>query len=329
MPTFRTAPRLLMSAALLLPLAACGSPGTGTERPQGARTAAGFPYTVSNCGTRTTFDAPPERTVTMNQHATEVMLALGLGQRIAGTAYADDAVLPRYRSAYARTRVLAKEYPSKETLLGVNPDFVYGGYASAFDKGEGRDRAGLEESGIATRLNVESCTRGPAGLDAVRTEITEVARTFGVPARGRRLIAGQQRKIDTVEAGLRKSPRPSVFVYDSGDSSPFTAGGYGIGDRIISLAGGRNIFSDVHHAFGTVSWEQVVKREPDVIVIYDYGGTPVEAKKKRLREDPALAGVPAIKHNRFAVLPLSSAVVGVRVADAVEDLAGQLHPGVA
>lgn len=285
----------------------------------------GFPYTVSNCGVRTTFSAPPERAVAMNQHATEVLLALGLQDRMVGTAYLDDAVLPEYRKAYDGVKVLAKEYPSKEVLLGAAPDFVYGGYGTAFDQGAGRDRAGLEKAGIRTRLNVEYCTDGPVGLDQLRAEISEVARTFGVPERGERLIEEQERRIGAVKERVAGRERPSVFVYDSGDTSAFTVGGAGVGQQIVSLAGGENVFGDVEKPFGDVSWEQVIARRPEVIVIVDYGGTSVEAKKRRLLEDPALAGVPAVRDKRFAVLPLSSAVLGVRVAGAVETLAGQLH----
>ncbi|MFJ9682704.1 ABC transporter substrate-binding protein [Streptomyces sp. NPDC101194] len=326
MPRIRRVP-LALIPLLLLPLTGCGS-GTGGEgEAEAAPAADGFPYTVTNCGTKTTFDAPPKRVVTMNQHVTEIMLALGLQDRLAGTAYLDDSILPEYRSAYARAKVLAKEYPSKEVLLGANPDFVYGGYNSAFDKAKGQDRAGLQKDGINTRLNIENCTSGKVGIDQLATEITQVARTFGVPERGEKLIAEERQKITAVEAGLKGSSRPSVFVYDSGDSSAFTAGGRGIGNEIVRLAGGRNVFTDLDATFGDVSWEQVIKRKPEVVVIYDYGGTTVAAKKKRLLNDPALADVPAIKNKRFAVLPLSSAVLGVRVADAVQDLAGQLHPG--
>ncbi|MEE1769467.1 ABC transporter substrate-binding protein [Streptomyces sp. JV185] len=326
MPRIRRVP-LALIPLLLLPLTGCGSGTGGESKPEAARAAAGFPYTVTNCGTKTTFDAPPKRVVTMNQHVTEIMLALGLQDRLAGTAYLDDSILPEYRSAYAGTKVLAKEYPSKEVLLGANPDFVYGGYSSAFDKAKGQDRAGLRKDGINTRLNIENCAKGKVGIDQLATEITEVARTFGVPERGRKLIAEERQKITTVEAGLKGAARPSVFVYDSGDSSAFTAGGKGIGNEIVRLAGGRNVFTDLDATFGDVSWEQVIKRKPEVVVIYDYGGTTVAAKKKRLLNDPALADVPAIKNKKFAVLPLSSAVLGVRVADAVQDLAGQLHPG--
>ncbi|MER5811803.1 ABC transporter substrate-binding protein [Streptomyces sp. NPDC002033] len=325
----RAALRSFAALALLTPLAACSAPA-GADRPAAdARPAPGYPYTVTNCGVTSTFQAPPKRAVTMNQHATEIMLALGLQDRIAGTAYLDDSVLPAYRPAYDKIKVLAKEYPSKEVLLGAGPDFVYGGYASAFDKAQGRDREALAKSGINSRLSVEYCTRGPVGLAQLKTEITEVARTFGVPERGAALIADEQRRVDAVTARVKDAPKPSVFVYDSGEGSAFTSGGEGIGNEIVSLAGGTNVFADLKDTFGDVSWEKVIERAPEVVLIYDYGGTTVESKKQRLLNDPALAQVPAIRDQRFVVLPLSSAVLGVRVADAVESLGRQLHPDAA
>ncbi|MFF8263568.1 ABC transporter substrate-binding protein [Streptomyces virginiae] len=327
----RAALRAFTPVALLMSLSGCaGSPGAGQAGAAGDPGAPpGFPYTVSNCGVTSTYQAPPRRAVTMNQHATELMLALGLGDRIVGSAYLDDAVLPAYRPAYDKIKVLAEEYPSKEVLLGADPDFVYGGYASAFDKTQGRDREGLATSGINSRLNVEYCTEGTVGLDQLKTEITEVARTFGVPERGAKLIEDEQRRIDAVTSRVQDKPRPAVFAYDSGEASASTSGGNGTGNEIISLSGGTNVFADLNDTFGEVAWEKVIERKPEVVLIYDYGGTTVEAKKQRLLNDPALADVPAVKHRRFVVLPLSSAVLGVRVADAVEALGGQLHPNAA
>ncbi|MGW8783955.1 ABC transporter substrate-binding protein [Streptomyces sp. NPDC055796] len=329
MPLSRAVLRALVPIALLIPLAACGGPPPAEGGAADAAGAPGFPYTVTNCGVSSTYQAPPRRAVTMNQHATEILLALGLQDRMAATAYLDDAVLPAYRPAYDKIKVLAKEYPSKEVLLGADPDFVYGGYASAFDKAQGRDREGLAKAGINSRLSVEYCSTGPVGIEQLKTEITEVARTFGVPERGARLIEDEQRRIDAVTARVKDKARPAVFVYDSGEGTAFTSGGGGIGNEIVSLAGGTNSFADLKDTFGDVSWEKVIERRPEVVLIYDYGGTTVEAKKQRLLNDPALAEVPAIKNKRFVVLPLSSAVLGVRVADAVESLGRQLHPDTA
>lgn len=320
----------LIAAAVLLPLAltACSTPPDG-DTATGDKAAAktdGFPYTVKNCGVTTTFKAPPKRVVTMNQHVTEIMLELGLAKSLVGTAYLDDQVLPKYAEDYASVPVIAKEYPSYEQVLATGPDFVYGGYGSAFTAGDGRSREALKKSGIETRLNTESCTKGDQPMDTLYEEIREVGRTFGVPDRAEAWI--KQAKADNAAtakklAGLKPV---SVFVYDSGDKTAFTAGGEGIGNELIERAGGTNVFADLDKPFGDASWENVVARRPEAIVIYDYGSTTVEQKKKRLLTDPALADVPAVKNKRFAVMPLSDAVLGVRVPAAVDKLAAQLHP---
>ncbi|WP_019547209.1 ABC transporter substrate-binding protein [Streptomyces sulphureus] len=308
----------------LLLLTACGADaGSGDEK--GARPA-GFPYTVTNCGVRTTYEEPPQRAVAMNQHATEVLLALGLGDRMVGTAFLDDEILPEYAAEYRKIDVLAKQYPSREALLGANPDFVYGGYESAFEKSEGRDRSTLGESGINTRLNIESCTKGRVGPDELERELRETARVFGVPKRAERLIERQHEQLDAVAERLDGVDRTDVFVYDSGEGSAFTAGGGGIGVELIERAGGRNVFADVGKPFADVSWEKVVERQPETVLLYDYAGTPLTEKRKRLLDDSALQDVPAVRDREFAVLPLSSAVLGVRMPQAVEDLARQLHP---
>ncbi|MEV7489548.1 ABC transporter substrate-binding protein [Streptomyces anulatus] len=321
----------LIAAAVLLPLAltACSS-SDGVTTATGDKAAAksdGFPYTVKNCGVTTTFKAPPKRVVTMNQHVTEIMLELGLKKSLVGTAYLDDQVLPKYAEDYASVPVIAKEYPSYEQVLAANPDFVYGGYGSAFTAGDGRSREALKKSGIESRLNTESCTKGDQPMDTLYEEIREVGRTFGVTDRAEAWI--KQAKADNAATAKKLADlKPvSVFVYDSGDKTAFTAGGEGIGNELIERAGGTNVFADLDKPFGDASWENVVARKPEAIVIYDYGATTVEQKKKRLLTDPALADVPAIKNKRFAVMPLSDAVLGVRVPAAVDKLAAQLHPG--
>lgn len=309
---------------LLLPLAACS---TAPDPVRSAGPAAdGFPYTVTNCGVRTTFDAPPKRVVTMNQHTTEIMIELGLTKSLVGTAWLDDEVLPAYKKAYDSVPVAAKEYPSKEKLLSLNPDFVYGGYASAFAAKDGRTRDDLKGAGIDTRLNLENCTTGKTSMDDVFQEVTEVGRTFGVADRAAKWTTGARAALAATAAELDGVKPVSVFVYDSGDKTAFTAGGKGIGNEMIDRAGGRNVFADLDKSFGDATWEQVVARAPEVIVIYDYGSTTVAQKKKRLLDDPVLKGVPAIKNKRFAVLPLSDAVLGVRAPAAVGRLADQLHP---
>ncbi|GHH69122.1 lipoprotein [Streptosporangium violaceochromogenes] len=319
---------LLLTLFSTVLLAGCGGAPAEIRPPaaaSGAPAVAGFPVTVDNCGVTTTYERPPRRAVSLNQHATEVMLALGLRRSMIGTGYLDDKILPEYQAAYDGIKVLAKEYPSYEALLVEEPDFVYGGFSSTFDVKEGRGRDALGKAGIDTYLNVEQCPTGPVTLDTMDQEIRNIAAIFGVRDRAEALVTRLRAPLAQVGERLAGVSPIKLFVYDSGDKTAFTAGGKGVGNDVIKRAGGRNLFADLDKAWGDVSFEQVAERAPEWIVIYDYGDRPVADKKRFLLSNPALADVPAIKNRRFAVLPLSSVVLGIRAPSAVESLARQIH----
>ncbi|MEU6084648.1 ABC transporter substrate-binding protein [Streptomyces sp. NPDC047108] len=331
-PCPRRLTRVAVSLAVALSatlLAGCGSSQGDAGDKASAPAAKGFPVTVDNCGTRTTHREPPSRVVTIHQHPAELMLALGLKDRMVGTAYPDSAVLPQYRKDFEAVPELAKKEPSFETVLEAEPDFVYGGYGSAFAENEGRSRTAFADAGISTYLNREYCgSKKKLSMEDTYAEIRTIGKIFGVRDRAEALVSGLERRIDRTQRALEGASDVPVFVYDSGDKAAFTAGGKGLGTEIIRLAGGRNVFSDLDEVFGDVSWEQVVDRRPEVIAIYDYAGAgSVERKKKFLLSQPALADVPAVKNKRFVVVPLTSTLVGVRPPYAVEDLARALHPG--
>ncbi|WP_458317500.1 ABC transporter substrate-binding protein [Mycolicibacterium brisbanense] len=300
--------------------------GCASTTAESTTPAPGYPVAVDNCGVSTTYDRPPARAVALNQHAIEAMLALGLEKSMVGTSYLDDRILPEYQRAYDSVPVLANQYPSYEALLAVEPDFVYGGWESAFDEKEGRSRERLAGAGVHTYLNIEDCVAGPATMTTVDDELRGIGRIFGVSDRAERQIEALHAELARTEMKVRGAQAVPVAVYDSGDATVFTSGGKGIGNEMITAAGGVNLFGDVPKVWADVSFEQFAERAPEVILIYDYGDQPVEQKKRFLMENPVLQHVPAIQHKRFAVLPLSSVVVGVRVARAVQSLAGQLHP---
>ncbi|MEU3730070.1 ABC transporter substrate-binding protein [Streptomyces sp. NPDC033538] len=314
-----------LAAALL---AGCGSSaGTAEDPKAAASSAAGFPVTIDNCGVRTTYEEPPSRVVTIHQHPAELMLALGLKDRMAGTAFPDSAVLPELRKDYESVPELAKREPSFETVLDAEPDLVYGGYGSAFDENQGRSREAFADAGIDTHLNREYCGEKRVTMRDTYDEIRTVGKIFGVPDRADELVADLKSRVDKAATAVGGEPEVSVFVYDSGDKTAFTAGGKSLGTELIRLAGGTNVFADLDDVFGDVSWEQVVARKPEVIAIYDYAGAgSVEQKKKFLLAQPALADVPAVRNERFVVLPLTATLVGIRSAHAVDDLARGLHP---
>lgn len=123
---------------------------------------------------------------------------------------------------------------------------------------------------------------------------------------------------------LRIAPPPSeparVFVYDCCDPA-FTAGSGAVLTDLIRRAGGRNIFADLTADWMAVSWEQVIARRPQLIVIHDYeleGQAGVNEKRKRLAAIRSLAGVPV------TVMPLGQSLGGLRSIDGLEHLAKAL-----
>ncbi|MEU7313015.1 ABC transporter substrate-binding protein [Streptomyces sp. NPDC007083] len=321
-----TAAAVALSAALLT--AGCGSSGdTAQDAKATASPADGFPVTIDNCGVKTTYDKAPSRVVTIHQHPAELMLSLGLKDRMVGTAFPDSAVLPELKKDYESIPELATKEPSFETVLDAEPDLVYGGYGSAFAKNEGRSRKAFADAGIDTHLNREYCGKKRVTMKDTYDEVRTVGKIFGVSDRADELVSGLRARVGKASTAVKGKPRVPVFVYDSGDKTAFTTGGKSLGTELIRLAGGKNVFADLDDVFGDVSWEQVVERKPEVIAIYDYAGAgSVEQKKKFLLAQPALKDVPAIKNKRFVVLPLTATLVGVRSAYAVEDLARGIHP---
>ena len=100
-----------------------------------------------NCGVTMTFARPPARVVTLNQAATEIMLVLGLKDRLVGTAYLDDQMLPELAESYRQVPVLASKYPSREILYAARPDLLCRGLPRRIRPGRRRIAGGLEDPG--------------------------------------------------------------------------------------------------------------------------------------------------------------------------------------
>ncbi|MFE5190546.1 ABC transporter substrate-binding protein [Streptomyces sp. NPDC056628] len=321
-----TAAAVALSSVLLT--TSCGAADeSGGDAKATSAVPEGFPVTIDNCGVKTTYDKPPSRVVTIHQHPAELMLALGLKDRMVGTAFPDSAVLPELKKDYEAVPELARKEPSFEKVLDAEPELVYGGYGSAFAEKEGRSRTAFADAGIDTYLNREYCGKKKVTMKDTYDEIRTIGKIFGVSERADKLVTDLKGRVGKAAGTVEGEPEVPVFVYDSGDKAAFTAGGKSLGTELIRLAGGENVFADLDDVFGDVSWEQVIERKPEVIAIYDYAGAgSVEQKKRFLLSQPALANVPAVRNKRFVVLPLTATLVGIRSAYAVDDLARGLHP---
>ena len=289
--------------------------------------------TVKSCDRDVTFDAPPARAVANDVNLTEMMLALRLQDHMVGYTGVSgwktlDATL---RQGIGELPELSAKYPSKEVLVGADADFYFAGWNYGMKVGGEVTPETLAPLGTKVYELTESCIhimkKDKASFADFFNDIDNLGRIFGVADRAGQLVAGYKARLAEIEAGIDpKAAQPRVFVYDSGTDKPFTAGGYAMPTALIEAAGGKNVMDDVASSWTTVGWEAVVDRDPEVIVIINYGDVTAEQKRQFLRDNPAFRNVSAVRNDRFAVLEYVEATPGPRNIEAVAKLAAAFHP---
>lgn len=334
MRTHATRPLLAVAAlgatAAVALLAGCASPagadpaaspanGAGAE-------ASAYPLTIDNCGTEVTFDAAPERVVTVKSSTLELMLALGLADKVVGTAFADGPVPEQYADAAADLEVLSDKVPSQEATLAVEPDLIYAGWESNLSAEGAGERDSLAALGVASYVAPAACKGegympDPLTFDEVFREFEEAGAIFGVPDRAAELVASQRAALEAIspsQDGL------TALWYSSGDDQPFVGAGIGAPQMIMEAAGLDNVAADVHDTWTAMSWEAVVEADPDVIVLVDAPWNTAEAKIEALSSNPATAALPAVQGERYVIIDFPSTEAGVRNVDAVASIVEQL-----
>jgi len=291
-------------------------------------TAASAQTTVQSCDREVTFDAPPRAAVSNDVNLTEMMLVLGLTDRMVGYTGISgwNKLDPDMTEGVAQLPELSEQYPSKEVLIGADADFFFAGWNYGMRVGGEVTPETLEPFGIQVYELTESCIhigeKGPAAMDDMYNDLRNLGAIFGVPERAEALISGYQADLASFLASLPPlDAAPRVFVYDSGEDVPFTAGLYAMPNALIEAAGGTNIMNDFDKSWGTVGWEAVVERNPEVVVIVNYGSVTAEEKRDFMMSNPAFADLDAVRNDRFVVLDYVEATPGPRNIEAVKTLA--------
>lgn len=333
-------------AATALLLAGCGAaaaPADTAGVDDAIDASSGFPFDYENCGTPLTIDRAPERAVSLNQSATEILIALGVADRMAGTSYQTDPVPADIAAAYESIPLLTDGVLGHETLLNTQPDFVYSSFASFLTAQNAGERAELHDLGVPTYLSEFDCTyheavEGGATFDMLFDEIRTVSRIFGVPTAGDALVEDQQSTIDeglAIAEEVEGSPR-LVWFYSTAASAttPSVAGPGGIPQTVTEMLGAENLFADAATKWPEVSWDEIALRNPDVIVLADltrgYPGDTAAEKIDFLKSDPLTRTMDAVVHDRFVVVPgqqmdpsVHSAEAARSVARGLVEIAGQ------
>lgn len=320
---------LPLAAAALLLTGCVGEPSDGPEDSGNAEPVAGveYPVTLTSCGQRIEVARQPTQAITLNQGATEVVLALGLSDQLAGTAYLDDEIPARWRDAYDEVPVLSAEYPTTEELLAAGPDFVYASYASAFEPKVAGSQQDLADDGVGSYLSPYGCSdegdRPEPSFDAVWQEVADVAEAFGHPERAEQLQVDQQQTLDEL-AEERAGDGVDLLWWDGGTKAPSVGAGDGGPQLVMDAVGATNIFGDLAGNWADGNWEDVLKADPDAIVLIDASWDPAKDKRAYLEQDPVLSQLSAVESGSFVVIPFSESTPGVRLVDGATALGEQL-----
>ncbi|MDP5361891.1 MAG: ABC transporter substrate-binding protein [Paracoccaceae bacterium] len=284
--------------------------------------------TVQSCDRTVTFEAPPKAAVSNDINLTEMMLVLGLTDRMVGYTGISgwNKLDETMRAGVAALPELSAQYPSKEVLIGADADFFFAGWNYGMRVGGEVTPETLAPFGIEVYELTESCIhigpKDPASMDDMYNDLRNLGAIFGVSDRAEALIAGYQAELaDFLATQPTLDSAPRVFVYDSGEDAPFTAGRYAMPNALIEAAGGVNILNDVEKSWATLGWEAVVERNPEVIIIVDYGEVTAAQKRAFMLSNPAFAEIDAVKNDRFVVLDYVEATPGPRNIGAVKTLA--------
>lgn len=290
------------------------------------------PVVVDVCGQSQTYAAVPQRAITHDVNITEIFLFLGLGDKLVGYSgiASKKEIAPDFAAALERVPNLSSQEMNLEAMVAVHADFVFAGWSYGFVSG-GVTPELLASHGIASYVLSESCIRvrprERVALQDVELDLQNVARIFGVQQQAEGRIAQLRQARERLERQMQgNTETPRVFVFDSGEKIPMTAGRLGMPQAILAAAGGRNIFDDIPSNWPLGNWEDMLARDPEWIVIVDYGLPSAQGKIAFLLSKPELSQVSAIRNRRFFVMGYAEATPGPRSVQAAQRLAAALHP---
>ncbi len=282
---------------------------------------------VDSCNRTVTFDSPPQRAISNDVNLTEMMLVLGLSDKMVGyTGISGWKTLDEeMRLGVKQLPELLPKYPTKEVLVGADADFFFAGWNYGMKVGGEVTPETLKPFGINVYELTESCihimTKKKVSMDDMYNDLLNLGLIFQIENRAKKLVDAYRLDLKKFTQKLESIPTKKVFVYDSGEDTPFTAGRYAMPTALIEAAGGINIMDDFQKSWGTVTWEEVIDRNPEVVVIVNYGKVTAEQKRKFMMSNPAFANIDAVKNDRFVTLEYVEATPGPRNIKAIKKLA--------
>jgi iron complex transport system substrate-binding protein len=264
-------------------------------------------------------ESEPRRIVSMAPSATEILFALGLGDRVVGvTRYCNyPPVVNEMKKNGSLTVIGGYWDPDVERIVALKPALVVG-YASV-----------PSHVDVAKRLesmNVTVLLLFPRYLNDVFNNIVLVGKACGKFKEAQELVDQLRARVESVTKKVQGLPKVKVY-YELWFNPLMSVGPGTFIDELIGLAGGENVFHDAKSPWPTVDSEEVISRNPDVIILPKTYMTDYNVSIEQVKSRPGWQVINAVRNNKVYFIEEDMVVrEGPRLVDALEALARYIHP---
>jgi iron complex transport system substrate-binding protein len=261
-------------------------------------------------GRTVTLKSPPLRIVAMAPSLTEILYALGLGDRVVGVTrfsyYPPEAKNKPTIGSYINVNV--------ERIISLNPDLAIG----TADGNKPKVVKLLEQAGIPVYIV------NPRKVRDVLDTILDVGRVCAVEAKARHLAVQLKGRIDHVSEKTASLRRPLVFL-QLNVRPIMTVNRHTFHHDVLCLAGGENMARNEPATYPRIGLEEVIRRKPEVIIIssMERGGRFERARKAWFK----WTSIPAVKTGRVHLI--DSDLLdrpSPRIVKGLETIVGLIHP---
>lgn len=304
-----------MLAAGLLVLVACG----GDSQPAGAGMGGKFPLTVPSCERTVTIEQPAKRVVTVASDSSTAVAAVGAASRIVARSAEGGAPLGPYEDELRDIpQITVNGEPSREVIIGQQPELVVS-YA-----GLDTPAADLEAAGIDSIVPSWRCDT-TADFDGIYRTLEIYGQILSTEDVATRTAADLRSRVNAVERQFQGTPaRTAANVYVS-ENQVRVYGGPSMSNTVLATLGLTNVFADVNKRLTEVSTEELLARNPDVILL-TFGGSETSIKngadaERALRGMAPLDQLTAVREQRLISINFTYLVGGPLAVDGLETIA--------
>ena len=275
---------------------------------------------VDDHGYKTSLTAYPEKIVSVAPSATEILYAIGAGDKVVAVTDYDN--YPYNFTAWIKagnmTSIGDFTAPNLEVITALDPDLILAS-------------SGVQAESVGTLrdLGYKVLVLDPTSVDGILNDIELVGNATGNRAEATALVNEINSRITAIENTVANAAKPKVYyeVYYESTSS-WTIGAKAWQSELIEIAGGTNIFGDQQIDYYQYQVEALIDRNPDVIILPGEGmGSGAAATFDAVKSRPGWDTTNAVQNNRL--YQIDSNIIeraGPRIADAIEQLAAFFHP---